>query len=92
MTGAIVCPIMDARRQQVYACFYEWQGEKLVPLTEYMAEGIDVIIDKALSFQRDVIFLGDGVPVHKEKLAKSQLPLCTCSLRVAACSGSGGLR
>lgn len=27
MTGAIVCPIMDARRQQVYACFYEWEGE-----------------------------------------------------------------
>ena len=26
MTDAIVCPIMDARRQQVYACFYEWQG------------------------------------------------------------------
>ena len=71
MTGAIVCPIMDARRQQVYACFYEWQGEKLVPLTEYMAESIEVIIDKALSFQRDVIFLGDGVPVHKEKLAKN---------------------
>lgn len=93
MTGAIVCPTMDARRQQVYACFYEWQGEKLVPLTEYMAESIDVIIDKALSFQRDVIFLGDGVPVHKEKLAeKSELPLCPCSLRFAACGGSGGLR
>ena len=71
MTGAIVCPTMDARRQQVYACFYEWQGEKLVPLTEYMAESIDVIIDKAISFQRDVIFLGDGVPVHRERLEQN---------------------
>lgn len=93
MTDAIVCPIMDARRQQVYACFYEWQGEKMVPLTEYMAEGIDVIIDKALSFQRDVIFLGDGVPVHKEKLEKNpdfHFAPAHCALQRAAAVAAYG--
>ena len=93
MTGAIVCPTMDARRQQVYACFYEWQGEKLVPLTEYMAESIDVIIDKALSFQRDVTFLGDGVPVHKEKLAKNpnfHFAPAHCALQRAAAVAAYG--
>lgn len=93
MTGAIVCPIMDARRQQVYACFYEWEGEKLVPLTEHMAESIDVIIDIAETFERDVIFLGDGVPVHKEKLAKNpdfHFAPAHCALQRAAAVAAYG--
>ncbi len=26
-TDAIICPIMDARRQQVYTAFYQWREE-----------------------------------------------------------------
>lgn len=55
-----------------------------MPLTEHMAESIDVIIDIAETFERDVIFLGDGVPVHKEKLAK--IPTFILHLLTALCS------
>lgn len=68
MAGTVVCPIMDARRQQVYACFYKWENETLTHLTEYMAESIDVVITKAETFEKSVVFLGDGVAVHKQKL------------------------
>lgn len=68
MTDAIVCPIMDARRQQVYTCLYEWENGRLKKLTDYMAESIETVISMAESFERDVIFLGDGVPVHRQKL------------------------
>lgn len=68
MTDAVVCPIMDARRNQVYACFYQWHGEILVPLTKYMAESIEIVMEMAQRWKRKVLFLGDGVAVHRERL------------------------
>ena len=87
MTDAVVCPIMDARRQQVYACFYEWQEEKLHTLTPYMAESIDEIITQALSYQKTVLFLGDGVAVHQKRLqeyAAFHFAPAHCALQRAA--------
>lgn len=67
-TENIVCPIMDARRSQVYSAFFTWDNGTLVRLSDYMAESIDDIIEKALAFGKKVVFLGDGVAVHKAKL------------------------
>lgn len=67
-TENIVCPIMDARRSQVYSAFYTWDGGKLIRLSDYMAESVDDIIKTALDFGKRVVFLGDGVAVHKAKL------------------------
>lgn len=69
--SGIICPIMDARRNQVYACFYEWNEGKLEALTEMMAEDIEEIIDIAEGFEQQVIFLGDGVPVHQKRLSEN---------------------
>lgn len=70
-TNKFICPIMDARRNQVYAAFYMWENGKLIRLTDHMAESIDRIIEIAEMFESEVIFLGDGVPVHREKLAQN---------------------
>ena len=69
--GKFICPIMDARRNQVYAAFYEWEDGKLERLTDYMAESIENIIDLAEQFGGEAIFLGDGVPVHRERLEEN---------------------
>lgn len=71
-TDKIICPIMDARRNQVYAAFYMWENGKMLRLTDHMAESIDRIIEVAQILEREVIFLGDGVPVHKEKLQQDK--------------------
>ena len=70
-TNKFICPIMDARRNQVYAAFYMWEDGKLIRLTDHMAESIDRIIEIAEMFESEVIFLGDGVSVHREKLAQN---------------------
>ncbi|MBQ9091139.1 MAG: tRNA (adenosine(37)-N6)-threonylcarbamoyltransferase complex dimerization subunit type 1 TsaB [Anaerotignum sp.] len=70
-TNKIICPIMDARRNQVYAAFYMWENGKMLRLTDHMAESIDRIIEIAEILEQDVIFLGDGVPVHREKLEQN---------------------
>ena len=67
-TDAVICPIMDARRQQVYTAFYEWKEGNFCRITEYNALSIKDVMEKAKNYNRDVIFLGDGVAVHKELL------------------------
>ena len=73
----IICPIMDARRGQVYAGIYEFDGQKLHILEDQMAVPIEELgekLKKYLKEGRRVTFLGDGVPVHKTKITEEILP------------------
>ncbi len=62
-TSFIVCPIMDARRNQVYTATYRWNGNQLETVKQDRAMSIEDLIKE---FNEDVIFLGDGVPVYKD--------------------------
>jgi tRNA threonylcarbamoyladenosine biosynthesis protein TsaB len=75
-TDSLIAPIMDARRSQVYAAFYQWRtgdldGFGLTRLTEYWAADIAEIIQRAAAYKRSVIFLGDGVPVYQDVIRKA---------------------
>ena len=69
-TDRIICPIMDARRNQVYTGIYQMDGDKLQVLEAQMAVGIDELAKKLCTYGKPMIFLGDGVPVHKDRLEK----------------------
>ena len=64
-TDAIVCPIMDARRGQVYTGIYEFCGNELVVLEDQMAISIEELGDHLKKYDKRIIFLGDGVPVFR---------------------------
>lgn len=66
----IVCPIMDARRGQVYTGIYEFEENELVVLEDQMAVSIEELGRKLCAYDREVVFLGDGVPVFCEALAE----------------------
>lgn len=61
----IICPIMDARRQQVYTAFYEAEKGLCRKLSEDTAEDIRVTAQKAKELGKSILFLGDGVPVYR---------------------------
>ena len=63
----VICPLMDARRQQVYSGIYEFSPE-LNALMEQSALGITEVLDKINEIGRPVIFLGDGAPVYKKMI------------------------
>ena len=67
-TEKIVCPLMDARRNQVYTGIYEFEGNILKVIEPQMAVDISVIAEKLNTLGREVIFLGDGYPVYEKKL------------------------
>lgn len=62
----IICPIMDARRQQVYTGLYTFERDEFKVICPQKAVGIDEIVNEINAMGRPVIFLGDGVPVHRE--------------------------
>ena len=71
-TDKVVCPIMDARRSQVYTGIYEFlfQEDKycLNIIKRQCAVAFDEIAQELNALGREVIFLGDGVPVFRERM------------------------
>ena len=65
-TDKIICPIMDARRNQTYTAAFKIVGEELKEIIEGCAVSIDELINKLNELNEDVIFVGDGIPVFKE--------------------------
>ena len=70
-SNAIICPLMDARRNQVYTGLYTFENGKMEVLKEQCALDIKEIIEITNSFEREVIFLGDGVPVYKLQIEEN---------------------
>ncbi|KGN02430.1 glycoprotease [Clostridium novyi A str. 4570] len=71
-TDGIVCPIIDALRDNVYTALYSFKNGKLERLTDYMAIHIDDLISTIKNGNYDsVSFVGDAIPKFKEKLSSS---------------------
>lgn len=72
----IVCPLMDARRNQVYTAAYEFLPEggsfRLNTVIPQGPVDIHEILEKLAGLNRPVIFLGDGVPVYRSEIDKQQ--------------------
>lgn len=69
-TEKLVCPLMDARRQQVYTGLYTFEEGKLHTIIPQCAVDISEVVAEVNKRNREVIFLGDGVPVFREYLAE----------------------
>lgn len=84
--SGLICPIMDARRNQVYTGLYgfvstgaecaEADGKETVYVYEFVrihdtcAMGIQELCDLINERGEEVIFLGDGIPVHRKAIAE----------------------
>ena len=66
-TDRLICPLMDARRQQVYTGIYE-NRDGLNVLHPQCVTALADIAEELNQLGREVIFLGDGVPVNEKAL------------------------
>ena len=73
-TEGLICPIMDARRGQVYTGIYACADNELKVMEEQMAVPIEELAEKLKKYNQKVTFLGDGVPVFREHLIKELVP------------------
>lgn len=66
----LICPIMDARRKQVYTGIYRFTDHQLKVVEDQMAVSMETVIEKLNQYGEVVTFLGDGVPVFHEFIAE----------------------
>ena len=77
----IICPIMDARRSQVYTGIYTFVSEtaaegshemryRFKVVRVQMAVSVEELIRRLNVYGKRVVFLGDGVPVYRDMLAE----------------------
>lgn len=64
----IIAPIMDARREQVYNALYRFKNGNLVEIAAPRAIALCDVLDELEKLGESVVFLGDGVPVFREKI------------------------
>ena len=68
--SGLICPIMDARRKQVYTGIYRFTDHQLKVVEDQMAVPMETVIEKLNQYGEAVTFLGDGVPVFHEFIAE----------------------
>ena len=66
--AGVICPIQDARAGQVYGAAF--QGETLKRLLPDEPIKLEEYLEKAAAFGQPMLFLGDGMPVHREAIQK----------------------
>ena len=71
-TDKVVCPLMDARRNQTYTGLYEFVKKEdtyeIHCIRIQCAVDLSEIINAVNELGREVVFLGDGVPVFKDTI------------------------
>lgn len=70
-TEKLICPMMDARRNQVYTGIYEFKDNLMQVISGQKVVGVEEIMEEINRLEREVIFLGDAVPVYQEMIDKS---------------------
>ncbi len=64
----LICPLMDARRQQTYTGIYRFTDGELEAVVQQCAVDISDIVAQINELGQPVIVLGDGVPVFESYL------------------------
>ena len=62
----VICPIQDARAGQVYGAAFA--GETLQRLLPDEPIKLEEYLEKVSAFGKDLLFLGDGMPVHRARI------------------------
>ena len=73
-TGMIVCPVMDARRSQVYNALFEWRDNSAPSrLSEDRAISLDELATGLKTQNKPILLLGDGAEMCFDFLSAAGL-------------------
>ncbi|HLC15064.1 MAG TPA: tRNA (adenosine(37)-N6)-threonylcarbamoyltransferase complex dimerization subunit type 1 TsaB [Thermodesulfovibrionia bacterium] len=86
-----VCPMLDARKNEVYTALYTWQDNTLTKIRPESAVNPDVFIQ---TIDSDTIFIGDGAIKYRNQIEqtlngkhKAMFPLSSMMIPSAASVG-----
>ena len=56
--NGVICPVLDARKNKVYACLYKSDGKTIKKISKYLLLPLDELLKKVSEYDK-VLFLGD---------------------------------
>ena len=77
MKGYIICPVMDARRSQVYNALFQSDGNGIERLCPDRAISITDLVKAAGDFEKPFYLVGDGAKICAEEFEKAGVPFGT---------------
>lgn len=83
-TDKLICPMMDARRNQVYTALYTYENNTFKNILPSTVVPIEDIFSEIKTIGREVVFfLGDGVAPHIEHIQKKfyKERICTSAFK-----------
>lgn len=69
----LVCPVMNARRSQVYTAIFRSDGEKLERLTEDLAISIAELDEMLAEYDVETVLAGDGYDICIDGFEKTEV-------------------
>ena len=92
-TSGIICPILDALRDNVYTALYTFDNYELIRTSDYMNISIDELINILKEKNCNITFVGDGTFKFKERLMShlTQIGFAPAHLNLAKASSLGEL-
>jgi tRNA threonylcarbamoyladenosine biosynthesis protein TsaB len=92
-TSGIICPILDALRDNVYTALYTFDNYELIRTSDYMNISIDELINMLKEKNCNISFVGDGTFKFKERLINNlpQIGFAPAHLNLAKASSLGEL-
>ncbi|MDP2939578.1 MAG: tRNA (adenosine(37)-N6)-threonylcarbamoyltransferase complex dimerization subunit type 1 TsaB [Candidatus Omnitrophota bacterium] len=64
-----ICPIIDAKRQNVYSCLYERNDKGLKKITPYLLVNFDKLLKR---INKKTMFVGDALKLYKTKIIQQK--------------------
>ena len=77
----IICPVMNARRSQVYTAIFECDGENIKRITEDMAIAAEELDERLSGYEMPVYLCGDGIEVALDCFKKTKAAAAPEGLR-----------
>ena len=90
----LICPILDAQRDQIYTGLYKWEGSGMYTIQEDRAVGVEEWVEKLKERNETIHLVGDGVekfaPYFLEEL-KDRVTIAPTTVRMPRESSIGCL-
>lgn len=92
-TSGIICPILDALRDNVYTALYTFDNNELNRISDYVNISVDELITILKDKDCNISFVGDGTVKFKEKLIANlpKINFAPAHLNLAKASSLGEL-
>lgn len=66
--GAILAPMLDAQKGNIYQALFEWQDGKLIEIMPVTVLGIHEALHNLTQYEKPVVVMGEAAVLHGEKI------------------------